>query len=136
MNNVQKSFDQGEFPFQKETGIIIGVAMEIHRILGKGFLEIVYNDAFEYECIQRHLFFEREKEFIVPYKTVILPHRFYADFIIFEKIIVEIKSQRGIPEEHYTQTINYLAVSKCPVGLIFNFSERSLQFKRVVLTKS
>ena len=85
-------FENDEYPLQKETYKIIGVAMEIHKILGKGFSEIVYKDAFEYEFNERGIYFEREKEYLVNYKGKILAHKFYADFVVFDKIIVEIKS--------------------------------------------
>lgn len=77
--------------------------------------------------------FEREKEFNIEYKNMILPHKFYADFIIFDKVILEVKSKKGLAEEHYSQTINYLAASKCKIGLIINFGEASLVYKRVIL---
>ena len=109
--------------------------MEIHRTLGKGFLEIVYKDALEYECKKQFVPYEREKKFEVAYKEIILPHNFYADFVIFDKVITEIKSQSGLAEENYAQLINYLAVSKCPVGLLINFGEESLRLKRFALTK-
>ncbi len=120
------------FPLKSETYEIIGIAMEIHKILGKGFLEIVYKDALEFELRKRNIFFEREKEFRIEYKGTTLQHNFYADFVILEKVIVEVKAQKGIADEHYSQTINYLAVSKCKVGLILNFGEDSLVYKRVI----
>ena len=127
------SFIKPEYPCSEENSIIIGIAMEVHRILGKGFLEIVYKDAMEYELRKRSLFYEREKEYTVNYKDIILPHKFYADFVIFDKVIVEVKCQKGIAEEQYAQLINYLAVSKRKVGLLLNFGDVSLQFKRLVL---
>lgn len=124
-----------EYPYQEETYGLIGVAMEIHRVLGKGFLEIVYKDALEYELIEKGVRYEREKEYSINYKGKILPHKFYADFVIDGKIILEVKSKSGVIEEHYAQVLNYLAISKLQVGLIINFHEKSLQHKRVVLTK-
>ena len=113
--------------------VIIGIAMEVHRTLGRGFSEIVYKDAMEYEMNEKHIEYKREKEFLIKYKKVILPHKFFADFVVFDAVILEIKAQKGIVEEHYAQTINYLAASKCKVGLILNFGEASLIFKRVIL---
>jgi GxxExxY protein len=107
--------------------------MEIHRILGKGFSEIVYKDAIEYECSVRNYSFQREQEFLVQYKDIILKHKFYADFVMFEKIILEIKSCEAICDAHVGQTINYLAASKLKVGLIVNFGKDSLEYKRVIL---
>lgn len=118
---------------EQETSLIIGIGFEIHNLLGKGFLEIVYKDALEYELRNRDLSYQREKEYTIHYKDSILPHKFYADFVILEKIIVEVKAQVGIADIHYAQTINYLRVSGCKVGLILNFGEGSMKVKRVVL---
>jgi GxxExxY protein len=107
--------------------------MEIHRILGKGFSEIVYKDAIEHEFRAQGISYEREKKYEVKYKGVILPHHFYADFVYDSKIILEIKAQNGLPDEFYVQTLNYLAVSKLKLGLIINFGENSLAVRRAVL---
>lgn len=128
-------FDTENYPLQQETYKAIGIAMEIHRLLGKGFSEIVYKDAFEFEFTRNGIIYEREKEYKVHYKDVIAPHKFYADFVIYDKIILEIKSKKGIIEEHYAQVMNYLAISKLELGLLLNFHENSLQYKRVILSK-
>ncbi len=107
--------------------------MEVHRILGKGFLEIVYKDALEYEFKTQNISYEREKKYEIEYKEIILPHHFYADFVVFDKIILEVKAQQGIVENHFKWVINYLAASKCKLGLIVNFGEDSLITKRVIL---
>ncbi len=130
-----EQYDNNKYPLQEETYKIIGIGMEIHKTLGKGFSEIVYKDAYEYEFKQNGLFYEREKEYLVNYKGTILPHKFYADFVAFDKIILEIKSKKGIVDEHYAQVINYLTISKLEVGLLINFHEKSLEYKRIVLTK-
>lgn len=127
-------YDNENFPYQNETYMLIGIAMEIHNILGKGFLESVYKDAFEYELKARGIRYEREKQFLITYKDSILPHHFYADFVIEGRVILEIKSKARIIEDHYAQVLNYLAVSKLPVALIVNFHEDSLQQRRVIFT--
>ena len=127
------TFNTEDYPLQKETYKIIGVGMEVHRVLGKGFSEIVYKDALEYEFNKKGVFFEREKEYLVQYKEKILPHKFYADFIVQNQIILEVKCSSTIIEKHYAQVINYLTISKLQVGLILNFSEKSLEYKRVIL---
>jgi GxxExxY protein len=119
--------------YKDESFKLIGLCMEVHNNLGKGFLEIVYKDALEYEFRKNNIPFEREKEYTVNYKDIILPHKFYADFVVFDKIILEVKGMAGIAEEHIAQTLNYLKVSGCKLGLIVNFGELSLQYKRVVL---
>ena len=119
--------------YKAESFSVIGLSMEVHNNLGKGFLEIVYKDALEYEFRKNSIPFEREKEYIINYKDMILPHKFYADFVVLDKIILEIKGMSGIADEHIAQAINYLKVSGCKLGLIVNFGQLSLQYKRVVL---
>ncbi|PKP40432.1 MAG: GxxExxY protein [Bacteroidetes bacterium HGW-Bacteroidetes-12] len=126
-------YSEKDFPLQKETYQIIGICMEIHRILGKGLLEIVYKDAIEYEFKNKNIPYQREKKYEVEYKGIILPHYFFADFVVFDKIILEVKSKKGIVDKHYSWVINYLGISKCPLGLIVNFGENSLVTKRVIL---
>lgn len=119
--------------FKEEVYNIIGVCMEVHRELGKGFFEIVYKDAIEYECKQKQYFYDREEEFLVHYKDIILPHKYFADFVVFGTIILEVKSCEGIAQDHIGQTLNYLAASKLKVGLIVNFGKNSLEYKRIIL---
>jgi GxxExxY protein len=78
------------------------------------------------------MIYYREKEFLVHYKDIILPHKYFADFVVVEKIILEVKSCEAIVEGHIGQTLNYLAASKLKVGLIVNFGKNSLEYKRVV----
>ena len=129
----KKIYDSNSYPLQNETEKIIQTGIEIHKILGAGFLEIVYKDAFEYEYRNQSIIYEREKEYIIQYKKAVLPHKFYADFVVLDKVIVEIKAKDGgIAEEDYAQTINYLKCSGCKVGLILNFGKMKLEIKRVV----
>ena len=120
------------FPLKEETDLVIGIGIEIHKILGHGFLEIVYKDAFEYEFRKRLPNYEREKDYCIAYKDVIFPHRFFADFVVFGKVILEIKAKVEIADEDYVQMINYLRCSGCKVGLILNFGRSKLDIKRVV----
>ncbi len=71
----------------------------------------------------------------ITYKNIILPHKFFADFVIDKSIILEVKSKAGMIEQHQAQVLNYLAVSKLQLGLLLNFHDQSLQYKRIVLTK-
>lgn len=107
--------------------------MEVHNNLGAGFLEIVYKDALEWEFRRAGIPFEREKEYLVNYKGVILPHKFYADFVIYDKIILEVKGVSAISDEFIAQGINYLKVSQNQLALIVNFGELKLNTKRIVL---
>jgi len=120
------------FPLKNETDEIIGIGIDIHKQLGFGFLEIVYKDAFEYELTKSNILFQREKEYKINYKEIILPHKFYADFIVFDSVILEVKAKEGIADEDMAQTINYLKCSGCKVGLILNFGRMRLDIKRVV----
>jgi len=115
------------FPFKEEAYEITGICMEVHRILGYGFSEIVYKDAIELEATGKGFLPEREKEFNVNYKGKILQHKFFADFILFDTVILEIKAcTGGIMDEHISQTLNYLKISGCSIGLVVNFSKRTL----------
>lgn len=126
-------FSEKNYPLQKESYKIIGICMDIHNYLGKGLLEIVYKDAIEYEFQKNNIFYEREKKYEVEYKGIILPHYFFADFVVNKKIILEVKAQKEIIEKHYKWVLNYLCLSKCPLGLIVNFGEDSLITKRIIL---
>ncbi len=116
-----------------ETYSIIGLCMEVHRELGHGFLEILYKDAIERELNEKGILFEREKQYRVSYKQVILPHSFFADFVIADRIILEVKAaEGGLAEADTAQTINYLKASGCKIGLLVNFGRQSLEYKRLV----
>ncbi|MCJ7935754.1 MAG: GxxExxY protein [Chryseobacterium sp.] len=119
--------------YKQESYVIIGVCMEVHNNLGSGFSEIVYKDALEYEMKQAGIVYEREKEYFVTYKGTVLPHKFYADFVVFDKIILEVKGRSDIAEGHIAQAINYLKVSENKLALIVNFGEIKLNYKRIVL---
>lgn len=118
-----------------ETYQIIGILFEVHRNLGKGFSEIVYKDAIEYELKENNIIFEREKEFEIIYKNTTLKHKFYADFVVFGNIILEVKTVDCFNNNHYNQCINYLKVSGYELALLANFNSKSLEYKRIVNTK-
>jgi len=124
-----------ELLYREETHQLIGFCMEIHRELGKGHDEVIYKDALEVECQRNGLPFVRERKYEVEYKGVILPHFYFADFVIFDKILFEGKACERLTEAHLKQVLNYLAVSKLKLGLLVNFGEDSLAWKRVVLEK-
>ena len=119
--------------YESETYKIIGLCMEVHKQLGSGFLEVIYKEALIYELEQNLIDFEIEKQFKVNYKDVELKHHFYADLIVFDKIIIEIKSVKCLQDIHTAQTINYLKVSGLRVALLINFGESSLTYKRFIL---
>ncbi len=118
---------------KQESYFIIGLCMEIHNTLGKGFSEAIYSEALEIELKLNGVPFEREKKFDVYYKDNLLSKKYYEDFVIDNKIILELKAIETISSSHVKQTLNYLAVSNLKLGLIINFGEDKLNYKRVVL---
>jgi len=122
-----------ELVFKNESYSIIGICMDVNNQLGAGFLEIVYKDALEYEFRKANIPYEREKEYTVNYKGITLPHRFYADFVVFDRIILEIKGVSSIPDEFVAQCINYLKVSHNNLALLVNFGELKLTHRRILL---
>ena len=118
---------------KEESYQIIGICMEVHNNLGVGFSEIVYKDALELEFKNAKIEYPREKEYPVNYKGIILSHKFYADFVIFDKIILEVKGKNKIADEDIAQCINYLKVSGNNLALLVNFGEPKLNYKRIVL---
>ncbi|TXD68824.1 GxxExxY protein [Aequorivita lipolytica] len=119
--------------YRQESYDVVGCLYEVFNCLGSGLSEIVYKDALKYEFIQRNISFEREKEFSVPYKDIILKHKFYADFVVYDKIILEIKTVEILTDLHLGQCINYLKVSKNKLAILANFKGEGLEYKRVVL---
>lgn len=119
--------------FKEESYLIIGKCMEVHNNLGAGFLEIVYKDALEYEFKKAGIIYEREKMYEVNYKGIILPHKFYADFVVNNNIILEVKGVAMLNDAFIAQCINYLKVSDNQLALLVNFGELRLNYRRIVL---
>ena len=111
---------------------IIGAAMEVHRTLGNGFLESVYEEALAIEFDLRKVRYERQKGIDVFYKEL-LAKQFVCDFLVGEKVLVEIKALKAITGIEEAQVLNYLRVTGLEVGLLINFGEQSLKYKRLVL---
>lgn|SRR5690606_733664 len=121
--------------FKKETYQIVGILFEVHKNLGKGFSEIVYKDALDYEFLKNNIPFEREKEFKVKYKDTFLKHKFYADFVVFNGIVLEIKTVDCFNASHYNQCLNYLKISGYKLAILANFNLISLGYKRIIDSK-
>ena len=123
-----------EYPLQEEVYAIIGACMDVHTELGQGFLEVIYKDALEIELTARNIPFEREKMFTVFYKGKELKRKYFADFFVYDQIVLEVKAQEGIIDQLYPQTLNYLAACKQPLAVLVNFGEAALKWKRLILT--
>ena len=121
-----------ELIYKEESYTIIGLCMEVHNQLGHGFSEIVYKDALEFEFSKNGVVYEREKEYPVFYKGNLLKHKFYADFVVFDKIILEVKCVKSIADEHESQAINYLKVSDNRLALLVNFARGKMEYKRII----
>lgn len=119
--------------YKTESYTLLGILFDVHNNLGKGFLEIVYKDAIEYELKKSKILFDREKEYTVRYKEIILNHKFFADFVIYDKFILEVKSCSSITDSHIAQAMNYLKVSGNKIAIIANFNKDSLEYRRIVL---
>ena len=122
-----------ELLYKDESYKIIGSCMEVHKELGKGFSEIIYGDALEIEFKKNSTSYSREKRYNIKYKGQSIPHYYIADFVIDDTIILEIKAIESLTSSHIKQTLNYLAASKIRLGLLVNFGEDSLSYKRVIL---
>ena len=116
-----------------ETYAIIGAAMEVHRVLGCGFLESVYQEALAVELSQRSITFRREAPLMITYKALLLSCGFRVDFICFDTILIELKALVTLSSLEEAQIINYLKASGLKKVLLINFGGQSLQYKRFVL---
>ena len=110
---------------------IVGAAMEVHRILGPGFLEAVYQKALAHELALRGIRFEQFKRLPVYYKGVLIGE-YEADFVIEDKIILEIKAVSKLHPRHEAQAHHYLAATGLRLAILLNFGARSLEYQRIV----
>ena len=113
--------------YEDITGEIIGAAMEVHRILGPGFLEAVYEEALCIELKRRGIDLKNQEELKISYKDVVLRHTYRANLIVEDKIIVDTKATSGLTEIDEAQIFNYLKVTGKKVGLLINFGKMSLE---------
>jgi GxxExxY protein len=121
-----------EILYKEESYEIIGGCMEVHKVLGPGFLEPVYQEALSCELRSRNIPYEKEKVLRINYKGMTLEKSYVADFVCYDKIIVELKAVRELMPEHESQVLNYLKATGYKLGLLVNFGGRSLEYKRLV----
>ena len=119
--------------YAKESYEIIGACMEVHRRLGCGFLEAVYQEALEIEFNKRRILFEKEKLLNIKYRSIKLTQFYKADFVCFDKIIIELKAITNLSTIHEAQVLNYLKITDYKLGIIVNFGKKSLEYKRFIL---
>jgi GxxExxY protein len=123
-----------ELLYKEEVFTIIGAAIEVHRELGSGFLEAVYQEALEIELEKRGISFEPRKELVISYKNRQLKKAYEADLVCFEKIIIELKALDKLSGKEEAQVLNYLKASGLRVGLLVNFgSHGRLEWQRYIL---
>jgi len=127
--------EPGKEKRDSRTYSIIGAAMEVHRQLGRGFLESVYQEAMALEMTARGIPYQREIEIPVFYKNQRLNASFRADFLCFDTIIVELKALSNISGVEEAQLINYLKATGFEVGLLLNFGTASLEHRRLAFSK-
>ena len=118
----------------KETYTIIGCAMEVHRVLGCGFLEAVYQEALEREFTAQRVPFKPQPIVEISYKGQRLTKTYQPDFICHDEIVVEIKAISALSGTEKAQIINYLKATGKKIGLLINFGNKSLEYKRFVYT--
>ncbi len=110
---------------------IVGAAQEVHRILGPGFLEAIYEEALAQELRRRSISYERQKLLQVNYKGLIIGE-YRADFVVEEKVVLELKAAAALVPEYVAQAIHYLAATGLRLAILINFGRTSLQTRRVV----
>lgn len=122
--------------YEEETGKILKACMNAFNELGNGFLEAVYQEALAIEFEEMHIPFEREAKIDIFYKGKKLDKEYYADFICYDKINVELKAISKLVNANKAKVINYLHGTKLLVGLLVNFGESSLKWERFTLLKN
>jgi len=131
------SLMMNELKHKEITEKIIGSSFEVHKFLGNGFQEVIYQRALAWEMKQAGLQFAREIEQDIFYKDLPEPiGTRRADFVVEEKVLVELKATIKLEEVHLAQALNYLKAYRLEVGLLINFGAKSLEFKRLVLTQN
>ena len=121
--------------YKDESYAIIGACMKVHRALGPGFLEAVYEEVVEKEFIVQNIPYIRQVKLDLYYEGVQLKKYYRADFVCYDSIIVELKAVTQIPSVLYAQLQNYLKCTNMELGMLINFGTPSLTYKRIVNSK-
>lgn len=125
----------GKLKYEDITKNIIGASFDVHKFLGNGFQEVIYQRALSFEFLKRNLDFAREVDQEIFYKDIKEPIGVRrVDFIVENKVIVEIKAVAELNEVHLAQALNYLKVYQYEIGLLINFGSKSMAFKRLILS--
>jgi len=127
--------NQQELVYKEEAYKIMGACMTVHRELGCGFLEAVYAEALEMELHSQDIPFKREVPISIEYKGQPLKKSYLADFICYDKVIIELKAVNYLESVHESQVLNYLKATGHKLGILVNFGEQSLKYKRLVKEK-
>ena len=118
--------------YPEESYKVCGALYEVHKTLGPGLLEKVYQEALEKELKLQGIPFEREKSFTIRYKGEALEQKYIADFVTYDKIVVELKAVDELLPVHKAQIINYLAITGYKLGLLVNFNTLQIRPERVI----
>ena len=120
------------FIYKDETYELIKAALSVYNTLGPGFLEPVYQGAYEIELQHLQIPYEREKHLMILYRGIPLHKEYTADFFCYNKIIVELKAVKQLINEHESQVLNYLTATRTRLGLLINFGSSKLEYKRLI----
>lgn len=134
MRKIDEVGSNNRLVYEDESYAVIGAAMDVYYRLGCGFLEPVYQEALSLELGLRRIPFTAQTRLPIRYKDFLLKKKYRADFVCFEKIIIEIKAQNALTPVDWSQLLNYLKASEFRVGLLFNFgSANTLEKKRMIV---
>lgn len=121
-----------KIPYKDESYKIIGICMEIHNTLGNGFAEAVYSEILEKEFIKNNIPYEKEKLLKIFFKGEELSKKYKADYVCYNEIIIELKSATFLHDNFSSQLLNYLKATNKKLGILINFGEKSLKYKRII----
>lgn len=128
--------DSDKILYKEESFKIIGACMKVHRSLGAGFLEAVYEEALEREFLIQNIPFKRQLKLELYYEKEKLKKQYRVDFVCYDAIVLEIKAVQQLPVAFYMQLKNYLKCTNMELGMLINFGTPSLTYKRIINSKN